>query len=554
MLIHTHSFCVTVLSGRWLVVLVLLLLLSACGGLNEQSVKQAEQLEKQLDEHLQKIRKIQQRYEQFMQTDKGRLYAVYAQREQLASLYHQALSKLDNSRLVYQNKVKAVLDRDDADDNDQLINLIARIRVSIKQANLLARKPMQRIEALDKARQNHDKYVNQALQAVTKSENLLARAKKQKAKVSKDFAHKTKKINQYFTPFLQKYEQMQSAFQKLQKIHQLKIEKKDYDLAVFADSYQQIIHNHQWLDKALPRLLQTWQQPYQSYTKILTDMRIDYYVRIGRTSWNNYLDYPTEHTYYFTSKVDKRVAEYFDKLPDMTLAGISYRFYVRLRREYWDALRITNPKEGWPSGDTMAEFWFAGLSYRYYHRYKTIRNQSQQQSDWIEVDAKTYWRHEANLGMSIVSKPYGYFEDEKINQAIPPFMDYIATPQNKNGIITGRNQYGAWQMDQHGNSVWQFLAAYAFLNALLPGQQPYRYQDWQAWHKRKPLKDYYYGGRYGTYGSYTWRDGRYRNSTYSRQNPQVRSRQGRESLRKKNTSIRGAGPRSRGRGPTAGGK
>ena len=82
----------------------------------------------------------------------------------------------------------------------------------------------------------------------------------------------------------------------------------------------------------------------------------------------------------------------------------------RSQLEFWKALKI-QPTRNWPHrSDNMAEFWIEDLSLEAFHKYLLVKNGKQTATDWVAVDEEDYFDNQANLGMEILSKPYGYFE------------------------------------------------------------------------------------------------------------------------------------------------
>jgi len=85
--------------------------------------------------------------------------------------------------------------------------------------------------------------------------------------------------------------------------------------------------------------------------------------------------------------------------------------------------------------------------------------------------------------------------------------------------LVGNPAYGKW-VDQGGSSIWQFVGAYAVMNALM-SSSPARYNDWNRYRPYSRHQDdresyaysggYGYGGRIGRGGGYDDYD-RYRSS------------------------------------------
>jgi len=288
------------------------------------------------------------------------------------------------------------------------------------------------------------------------------------------------------------------------------------------------------------------------------------------SDWDNSPD----HTY-APRRVDEKVLEYFDAHGDNIARRYSnwgnWKLQVNVSQAKWNTLKI-NPQESWPSRyDDDSEFWVANAYSKPFHRYAIVENGEQKETGWKPVAENLFWANDSNLGMTLVTKPYGFFEDEKTTSATPPGMAYIAKPTTVNGRPTGSNEYGRWNTNSSGTSFWEFYGQYRLLGDLMGGSSSrYGWNDYDDWdrnyrHDRKP----YYGqnDRYGTYGHGTYgANSRYGRSSYAKQNPgSVReanaakptrairtSRKG--GKRAQTASVRGAGKSARGRGPGGRGK
>ena len=273
-------------------------------------------------------------------------------------------------------------------------------------------------------------------------------------------------------------------------------------------------------------------------------MRIDYYVQIGRTSWDEASDWPTEHNYlYPPSKVKENVYTYFAKLkpnsvPAKYTRAWGGRLSLYIDTNHWNALGIYPTTNWYRRSHDAAEFWIEDIFPKAYHKYILVENNRRKETDWEPVDEDDYDDHFDYLGMEIVSKPYGFFEDEKIKEASPPGMSMV-----------GNSRYGEWRTDPHtGRSFWHYYGIYSFFYG---GSGRYYYRnDWDTWRRDYRGRKPYYGGSgttsnvYGTYGSYVRTDRRYQSSHFAKKG----------GLRTSPASVRGAGPSRRGGGPGGRGK
>lgn len=300
---------------------------------------------------------------------------------------------------------------------------------------------------------------------------------------------------------------------------------------------------------------------HRSYVKVLADQRVDYFVVIGRATWceGEFCGSGNESRFPAV-KVDAKIFEYFDTLTLSTIAkyrqswGGNDRFTLQIPQDKWNALRL-NYKSGKSHSHDYAEYWVDSTYSKTYHKYIEIVNDKMTEKAWQPVSEDIFWKSYENLGMAIITKPYGYYEEDGLKDAQPVGMATVAKPVIRNGVATGSNQYGEWR-HSNGNSFWHYYGMYRLFGALV-GPRRYSYNDWNSYSGRK--RGYAYYGRndqYGTYGSSTYSSTRYRNSSFATRNPgEVRSAgSGKSRTSRSNPSVRGAGSSSRGRGPSGGGK
>jgi hypothetical protein len=132
-------------------------------------------------------------------------------------------------------------------------------------------------------------------------------------------------------------------------------------------------------------------------------------------------------------------------------------------------------------------------------------------------------------------------------------MSMIAEPTMVNGQATGSNQYGQWQQS-NGNSFWHYYGMYSMFNAFMPSNR-YSHNQWNGYNSAGRSSSYYgRNNEYGTYGASTYSNAKYKNSAYSRRNPNVIKDVRSGKISRVSNSVRGAGPSGRGKGPSGGGK
>ena len=288
---------------------------------------------------------------------------------------------------------------------------------------------------------------------------------------------------------------------------------------------------------------------YRSYSKILADMKADYFLVVGRSTWDNDSDYDYEKTFtYPPVPVSAERYEYFTKLdPTKELATLHWnsgRFRAApvVARDQWNALKLYEG-QGVDRSDDAGVFWLEDAPVKTYHKYRVTENGEVKTTDWVEVDEEDYGELYDYLGMAMVNKPYGFFEDEAVRVAAPPGMAFV-----------GMNRYGRWADDPvSGNSYWEWDDEYDDMFEIdidIGKKHRYSRKEWRTWKSDFRGKKPYYGESktgpplFGTRGSRVRKDSRFQNTAFAAAG----------GLAATAGSFRGAGPSRRGRGPGGFGK
>lgn len=266
------------------------------------------------------------------------------------------------------------------------------------------------------------------------------------------------------------------------------------DLRAFHDHYQKQTVNHRKFLVDYNELHIFIEELLTSSTRILTDMRLEYYVQIGRTTWDNSSDYNTDKDFiYPLVQVNEGVYEYFENWGDKTLGSLTR---TACDKGYWSDLGIPKRKD-LPNRHDKAEFWINDLPIKYFHQYLLEENGDTIHTGWREISEAQFFNDIDNLGMATYTKPAGYFETEAHRGASPPGL-----------IQVGNAKYGEWK--EEGNSrTWHFFPAYAFFTSNLSPNHHYTRLEHESWKNTYLAQNKsYYGTNLDkpTYG--TWRNDR----------------------------------------------
>ncbi|PIE40163.1 MAG: hypothetical protein CSA51_02010 [Gammaproteobacteria bacterium] len=548
---------------RWLIVALFSSVLVACSGLPDNLVLRYEKIPRQLKEHEEKLKGIRQAYDQRKKSDDWGFAEPYANRGKWEGRFQLARNSLTRARAMYEKELKQLYERDKPEDTTAFSRQLAAFDALLARSLADANYPNSRWDHLVQVRKNAPLYHRTASDALSEAHELQKKLKARGQKVKKDYSHKSEdldkrmaKMDDYVNRAEKQHKAVQTQFDKHKN-------NSSADYSILGDARDAMLRILDDIRKYEATTRAKLDELYTSYTRILTDQKIDYYIQISRASWCERETCGEGSRYgYAAKRVDGQLFEFFDSYTGDLIATLRSHwgrpvFRLQIPDKYWNGLNI-GKRTSMSRSHTEADYWVEKTFTRSFHKYLDIANEKQTRSGWVEVKEEAFWQQLDNLGMAIFTKPYGYFKEDSLTRAEPVGLAMVASPKMVNGHPTGMNQYGEWKTDSSGTSFWHYYGMYAFLNALMPGGRGYSYHDWDVYHRRQRGKPYYGENReYGTYGSHTYSRGKggYGSSEYARRYPgQVKRTHRSRGNRGKASSIRGAGPSVRSRGPAGGGK
>jgi hypothetical protein len=127
----------------------------------------------------------------------------------------------------------------------------------------------------------------------------------------------------------------------------------------------------------------------------------------------------------------------------------------------------------------------------YFHKYRVVQEQEGWTTDWVEVPENYYQMNEQFLGMSLVTKKEGEYN----NKATPPGYGYV-----------GDQRYGRWRRDERGGSFWEWYGKYALFSSLFGGwYRPIYMRDYDVYRGYSSRNRPFFGRNqeFGSSGSIT---------------------------------------------------
>ncbi len=497
---------------KYILFLLIMISLMMTGCWNKQFKRRVKAIPEKIEFVKEKIAEKRSNYQDFTKSANYSKVKVYAERENWVDHLKKAEETIAGADSKYNTQMIPLLKKQKKETIPQAEALTKDIEAVMKTAGYESAYPMQRAEKILFAIDKTDELLDSNAKVTNTAETTIEEHNKLAVKAQEDYSNKQEDIQNRIKSIDMNWENLQNADKIV--ISESKSDNPDYALIV--DKSQLMTDELNIIKKKYGDDKTKIEQLYRCYTKTLIDMKMESHpwVLLVKYAWSNYAEYDNtrqvgEKKEYLSTDEYERYADKFNQYPD--------GFLVKRGSDY----------EIWAEELDVTE--------KYYHKFAITENGERTETNWWEVSEETYENYEDDLGMDVVAKPYGFYEDEKLTQSTPEGM-----------ALVGNKECGRWERDRSGNRYWAWYGRYHFYGTLFGGRR-YYYDDWNTWHGSYRGRKSYYGrdeGVYGTYGSAVQSDKRYQRSSFGKT----------KSFKSQATSVRGAGKTSRGRGPGAGGK
>jgi hypothetical protein len=478
---------------------------SACG-LSRAIRTEADRVSTLIDTGNGSIARKEAGYRAFVASGAYGRYRIYADREAWATQFDHARVKTGAARDTYQRYVVPLLQRNNDRDEHAVAIQIAQIARLLSEAEAYADLPERRRQYVDSI---SGTYARVARESEDDAGKVKAEADALRAigdRTKRAFPARAADIDRRLEPLLRLADATANANRKVSFETANANARRDTDFVVLGDNARLVSRNASKVNEDARTLADQLESLSHSYSKTLADMKAEYAITVQRWSWNDSADSPPVHTYtYPRREISGEAFDYFNSLPETlpyaarysssAFFGSAYRTHERVDQGRWTALGIA-PREAWVDRDDTAEYGYT-LSGEYFHKYLTTDNDQAQETGWQPVDETMFEEHVDDLGMDMLAKPFGTFEDEKVANPTPAGLAFVGNPG-----------YGQWRTDDRGTSFWVWYGRYRLFSDLLGvGGQPYYYRqdEWNTWSSRYRGQPYYGEDkdskeRYGTHG------------------------------------------------------
>ncbi|MBU1340717.1 MAG: hypothetical protein KKE44_13825, partial [Proteobacteria bacterium] len=435
----------TVIAGLTLAGLVL----AGCGaGLPKEIKNEAKAIPAAIKAGSSQVDAHKDKYIRLTKSSDFKEVESFAVKENWIQKFQLAHDELARATDLYDKELKPLVSKNKPELAPQVVQQITRVKKILADAEESARYPFSRFSKIKETIQTADSLQSRLknnVQEISQIENKLKTGPI--AKAVEDFPDLTEKINTRFMPLVELERQSRDHLNVVAAEYEKHSAGLSADYAAFTDSSEAIFFSLEQARALEAKLTGEMIQLYSGYTKILKDMKEEYFVTIKRESWNENSDYYDPRVATFERQVSAEAYEVLTEDNLETIAAVSAGFmgskFTSNIGDVWNELSI-NPTDQWPGrGHNAASFWVEDAKEAYFHKYMLEENGETRETDWVKVDANFYDANLEYLGMAILSKPYGVFEQDREIQAAPPGMAYVGNPK-----------YGEWKNDDKGDRFW----------------------------------------------------------------------------------------------------
>tara|TARA_R110000765_G_scaffold7963_8_gene26154 strand:+ start:7694 stop:9220 length:1527 start_codon:yes stop_codon:yes gene_type:complete len=434
-------------------------------GLNKQAEQSIKQTEQNVIKTSEFVQAKQAELTASLKDEKfAKTYGIYATQGNWVDTIKQARLESETLVSLYSRQITPHVTKGKRKNSDTVVSLCmgldrqaARVRDN---ANVVAKQ----IKFIEDVRKTIPAKTKRALGNANQSETTMKVLANTRDTYIEDYPKQSVKITKKFNTV----NAINSALQVSNSIIQKETKASTPNLLTIGDEYVKSVANFSKFAVDFPALVETYKELDSSYTNILDDMKIEYFVTIGVSYWDSYSDSAESNAVYKPIKVTEdqyvSLSRNTGSISSSTVRGI------RL-----------NPDQ-YSSRYNSAEYWVNDFDQVFYHKYTEINGSKVTKTDWEDVEQEEFSAYMNALGMSIFSKPYGVFEEDAVYQAHPPALAFV-----------GDKKYGEYRSDNNGNSFWHYYGQFAFINAMLGPSYHYPSSMHSGWYGSRNTRAYYGG-------------------------------------------------------------
>lgn len=519
--------------------------LAACSpGLPEATKSKATEVLSEISNIARFVETDRKDLERILSSENGPFLAPYAIAENWTGRFDQSLRVQEALESEYERVVTPVLERDDEEEYGVVSASLMRLKEQRDQAIKDAHWPINRAFALYEGRENADANIRNLNTAIKTADHARVEFEKVYSAAVSLFPDKANDLKERVASYDALVDKARNSLESAVEIRSTDqsnlpdwevltqhVESGQGDIGAARDVFAEA-------QKLVGQLNHFW-------SRTLIDMREDCTLRVGVVSWDSYYDWPTEnasHSQWLPIACSEAWA-LEEMVGDKNLLDIrvgwgkDISYLNDVVRHKLLIIGLGNPKSYLARGDDEADFWIEEIRVKYYHRYAENYDGQVTETDWVEVDEKTYEEYYDDLMMDIASKPQGAYDSEAYTQASPPGMAFIGNPM-----------CGAWVA-----AVWQWNPMCGYFGNPFWGGMDFGYNRavYDDWDRNYRGREAYYGktdangrSRWGTTGTATEKSSVVNRSSFNKTGGLKTAR---ADMRAAGSAIRGGGPGGKGK-------
>ena len=277
-----------------LVMMVALVMLPGCGGLPEETRNRAtKQVPQRIESAVRDVQNNLSGYEQIKASDVFTSFLnPYAQRENWSEHITTANEKIAHAKKLNE-ELQTLVAENNEEDLNKVNTLIQRIYAAIGEAKSASEAPAARAVFLQKVRENAPAMVQKAEEQQAQMRVRFEKLSTFMNEITQEFPDREEDISKIFAVPRKHFNDAQKDLETAKQ--QFNAQTPDY--AALGDSVRSVASNQDQLAASDKQVREKLGELRRSYSKTLVDMKVDYYVTIGRASWDMDGYGETTHTY-----------------------------------------------------------------------------------------------------------------------------------------------------------------------------------------------------------------------------------------------------------------
>ncbi|MES2006703.1 MAG: hypothetical protein V4436_01185, partial [Patescibacteria group bacterium] len=258
--------------GRALLAFLLLLVLAACG-LPDELVTRAKSYPDRFAALQKEVASDKGKYEATASQESWTFYKVYADREKWAASFDTASSEITRAKGLYDSKVVPILNENKPEREAELTALLDQLDLILKGVKTESGKPSLRMTFLSNAREKASVWTNEARDNRAAIDKLVAAIAPEVERTKVDYPQRATDIDALFAPLTLLKSQVQTELGKIDAEFAKHESGQPADYSVLGDGVQFVASSKESATLQDTDIRTKLGEIYQSYTKILIDMR-----------------------------------------------------------------------------------------------------------------------------------------------------------------------------------------------------------------------------------------------------------------------------------------